>query len=83
MADSNDSKRGNELSRSEARQTFVWGWLRAALGIGQMTFAMTTGGLLLLIGLHYVTWIFFALTMILTITSRLLYHGRKAPKQMK
>jgi hypothetical protein len=42
-----------------------------------MTLAITTGGLLLLIGFHYVTWIFFAVTMSLTITSRLLYHRRK------
>lgn len=48
-----------------------------------MTLAITTGGLLLLIGFHYVTWIFLAVTMVLTITSRLLYHGRKGPKQMK
>lgn len=77
MANAKKSKQGNELSRSGARQNFVWGWLRVALGIGQMTLAIATGGLLLLIGFHYITWIFFAVTMILTITSRLLYHGRK------
>lgn len=48
-----------------------------------MTLAMTTGGLLLLIGFHYLTWIFFGVTVALTITSRLLYHGRKGPKQIK
>ena len=67
----------------EARQKFLWGWLRFVLGIGQMTLALATVGLLFLAGLHTVTWIFLLITTILTITSRLLYHGHKAPNQTK
>lgn len=48
-----------------------------------MTFAIATAGLLFLVGLHTLTWIFLAITTMLTITSRLLYHGRKAPNQTK
>ena len=81
MANPKNSKQGNKLSRSAARQKIVWGWLRVALGIGQMTLAIAMGGLLLLMGFHYITWIFFAITMILMITSRLLYHGRKGPNK--
>ena len=33
-----------------------------------MTLALATAGLLFLVGLHAVTWIFLAITMILTIT---------------
>lgn len=76
-------KSKNELSTMETRQKFVWGWLRLVLGVGQMTFAIATAGLLFLVGLHTLTWIFLAITTMLTITSRLLYHGRKAPNQTK
>lgn len=48
-----------------------------------MTLALATAGLLFLVGLHVVTWVFLAITMVFTITSRLLYHGRKGPKQTK
>ena len=37
MADPKDTKNGTKLTTSEARQKFVWGWLRVALGLGQMT----------------------------------------------
>lgn len=67
----------------ESRQKVIWGWLRLVLGVGQMTLALATAGLLFLVGLHVVTWVFLAITMVLTITSRLLYHGRKGPKQTK
>ena len=67
----------------ETRQKVLWGWLRFVLGVAQMTFAFATAGLLLLVGLHALTWIFLAVTTILTISSRLLYHGRKGPNQIK
>ena len=72
---------GKRPFKMETRQKFIWGWLRLILGVGQMTLALATAGLLFLVGLHAVTWIFLATTMILTITSRVLYHGRKAPNQ--
>ena len=68
------SKNGN------ADQKFVWGWLRLVLGIAQMTLAITTFGLFLLVGFRPVTWIFFAVTTTLMILSRILYRGRKGPK---
>lgn len=67
----------------EARQKFVWGWLRLVLGVGQMTLALATAGLLFLVGLHTVTWFFLVITTILTITSRWLYHGHKAQDHTK
>lgn len=74
---------GKQPFKMETRQKIIWGWLRLILGVGQMTLALATAGLLFLVGLHAVTWIFLAITMILTITSRVLYHGRKAPNQTK
>jgi len=74
---------GKQRIKIETPQKFIWGWVRLALGVGQMTLALATAGLLFLVGLHAVTWIFLAVTMILTITSRLLYHGRKGPNQIK
>lgn len=74
---------GKQPFKMETRQKFIWGWLRFVLGVGQMTLALATAGLLFLVGLHAVTWIFLTITMILTITSRVLYHGRKAPNQTK
>ena len=62
---------------------FVVRFTGATFSLWQMTLALTTASLLLLVGLHAVTWIFVAVTMMLTITSRLLYHGRKAPNQTK
>lgn len=76
-------KHRSERNNLETRQKFVWGWLRLILGVGQMTLAIATVGLLFLIGLHALTWIFLAITTILTITSRVLYRGRKGPNQMK
>ena len=43
-----------------------------------MTLALATVGLLLLVGLDAVTWIFLAITTIVTIIMRLLYHGGPA-----
>jgi len=74
---------GKQRIKIETPQKFISGWVRLALGVGQMTLALATAGLLFLVGLHAVTWIFLAVTMILTITSRLLYHGRKGPNQIK
>ena len=76
-------KHRSERNSLEARQKFVWGWLRLILGVGQMTLAIATVGLLFLVGLHALTWTFLAITTILTITSRVLYRGRKGPNQMK
>jgi hypothetical protein len=83
MAGTKNLKGRNEAGTMDTRQKFVWGWLRLVLGVGQMTLAVATAGLLFLVGLHAATWIFLADTTILTITSRLLYHGRKAPNQTK
>ena len=70
------SKNGN------ADQRFVWGSLRLVLGIAQMTLAITTFGLFLLVGFRAVTWIFFSVTTTLMILSRILYHGRKGPNRI-
>lgn len=67
----------------ETREKFVWGWLRLVLGVGQMTLAIATVGLLFLVGFRALTWVFLAITTVLTITSRVLYHGRKGPNQIK
>lgn len=83
MAGPKNLKRRNEAGTMDTRQQYVWGWLRLVLGVGQKTLALATAGLLFLIGLHAVTWIFLAITTILTITSRVLYHGGKAPNQTK
>jgi len=62
-----------------ADQRFVWGWLRLVLGIAQMTLAITTFGMFLIVGFHPITWILFAVTTTLLIVSRILYRGRKGP----
>jgi hypothetical protein len=55
---------------------FVWGWLRLFLGFVQVSLSAASFALLLTIGLHPLTWVFFAVATGATITSRLLYHGR-------
>ena len=67
----------------EGSEKFVWGWLRLILGMAQMTLAMTTAGLFLLVGFRPVTWIFLAIVTLLTIASRLLCHGDRGSNKIK
>ena len=70
---------GNESVNKDKRQMFVWAWLRAALGVAQMTLAVTTFGLFLIVGFRAITWLFFGITISLTFISRFLYRDRKGP----
>lgn len=65
----------NEASRHK----LIWGWLRLFLGWLQMSLAGTGILLLIAIGLRPLTLIIFAATILATITSRLVYHGRRDP----
>ena len=71
------------MTNSNAKQRFVWGWLRLVLGIAQVTLAIATFGLFLLVGFHPVTWILFTVTTVLLIVSRILYRGRKGPNGIR
>ena len=57
----------------------IWGWLRLFLGVIQMVLTTACVGLLLTLGLHWATWIFFAGATAATIISRLLYRGHADP----
>jgi hypothetical protein len=45
-------------------------------GVGMAAAAF---GSLLAVGLHWITWVFIAGATIATVSSRLLYHGRRDP----
>ena len=62
------------------RHKLVWGWLRLLLGWMQMSLAAAGLVALLTVGFHPVTWAFVVGATVATIVSRLLYHGRPAPK---
>lgn len=66
--------------KEATRHTFVWGWLRMALGVGQMSFVMVSIIALVFGGLQRSTYILAAIATGLTLTSRVLYRGEKDPK---
>lgn len=66
--------------KETTRHTFVWGWLRMALGIGQMSFVTVSVIALLVVGFQRSTYILLAIATGLTVTSRILYRGEKDPK---
>lgn len=71
---------GSLVMSTESRQKFIWGWLRFALGIAQISLVFASVGLLLLVGLHPLTLISVVSATLLTIVSRVLYRGQKGPK---
>ncbi len=65
------------------RHKLIWGWLRLFLGFAQMSLAALSFGVLIIAGLRPVTWILVVLTMLTTLLSRFLYHGRSDPRLKK
>ncbi len=65
---------------SAARHKLIWGWLRLFLGLAQMSLAAASFGLLITIGLHWITWAFIVGATAAAIVSRLLYHGQADSK---
>lgn len=62
------------------RHAFIWGWLRMALGIGQMSFAAVSIITLIAVGLRPLTYALAAVATCLAVISRILYRGRKDPE---
>jgi hypothetical protein len=58
----------------------LWGYLRLAPGLAQISLSTTGLVLLLTVGFHPVTWSVLAAGTAATITSRLLYGGRPDPR---
>ena len=68
----------NALIPKENRQEIIWGPVRLAIGVLQLTFAPLTFYYILAEGIDQLsTWLLVAFTTLVTITSRLLYGGRK------
>lgn len=65
--------------QERTRNKWVWGWLRLALGLVQMTFATAGVGALLALGMHWLTYLSVAIATAATVVSRLLYAGKVAP----
>lgn len=66
--------------KEETHHVLLWGALRFLLGVAQMTLAPLGIMALLTVGLgHWVTWALFAGATIATITSRVLYGGKRDP----
>jgi hypothetical protein len=66
--------------KEETRHAFIWGWLRMALGIGQMSVALVSVITLIAVGFQPITYALVALATALTLLSRILYKGRKDPR---
>jgi hypothetical protein len=65
----------------ETHHVLLWGALRFLLGVAQMTLAPLGVYAVLTVGLeHWITWVLFAGATSATITSRILYGGRRDPK---
>lgn len=62
------------------KERFVWGRLRFLLGLAQIALAGLSVGALVAVGLQPITWIFVISATVLTLTSRLIYKGRRTPK---
>lgn len=63
----------------ETRHKVIWGWLRLFLGWLQMSLVAASIGALLTVGLHPISYVLVAVATAVSITSRLLYHGRRVP----
>ena len=69
------------MALSEAtRNKLIWGWLRLFLGWLQMSLVAVSIGAMLAAGLQPVTYVLVVAATIATLTSRLLYRGRPAPR---
>ena len=68
------------IATQDRRETLIWGWLRLALGFGQISLAGLTIGVLITAGVTSLTLWLAVSTTALTLASRLIYHGRKGPK---
>jgi len=67
--------------KEETHHVLLWGALRFLLASAQVTLAPLGVYAVLTVGLeHWVTWALFAGATSATITSRLLYGGRRDPK---
>ena len=60
---------------------FVWGWMRLAIGLAQMGFALAAAVMLILNGPCPAMWICFAFASAATILSRCLYGRPKDPAE--
>jgi hypothetical protein len=67
------------VTRMTSSKKLILGWLRLFLGVVQMLFATACVGLLLTVGLHWTTWMFFAGAAAATIISRIVYRGHVDP----
>jgi hypothetical protein len=65
--------------QERTRQKWVWGWLRLALGLLQMAFAVAGVGALLALGMHWLTYLSVGIATGATVASRLLYRGGISP----
>jgi len=62
------------------KQRLVWGWLRLFLAFAQISLVAMAFGSLLTIGPHMLTLVFTVAATAVTVSSRLLYRGRREPK---
>jgi len=62
------------------KEPFLWGRLRLLLGLAQIALVGLSVGALITVGLKPITWIFVISATALTLTSRLIYKGRRTPK---
>jgi len=61
------------------RHKLIWGWLRALLGIAQMSLVVSSAILLFSVGLRPFTYACVIAATMLTVISRILYRGRSDP----
>ena len=62
-----------------AKERIVWGWLRLALGFGQIALVGLSVGSLITVGARPLTWGFAIAATTLTLISLLIYKRRPAP----
>lgn len=72
---------GGRVLGSRRKHYIVWGILRFALGVVQMTFAIAAILSLIFVGLTPTALGYSAVATIATLVSRVLYRGRREPHQ--
>lgn len=67
------------MSKIATTHKLVWGWIRLALGIAQVSFAVMGVTSLLIVGTKWPTSLFVICAFITTTISWLLYRGKSDP----
>lgn len=65
---------------AETRHKIIWGWLRLFPAVLQLALAPLAVGAWLVVGLGRLTWLLVIGATTATVTSRLIYHGKKDPR---